>query len=134
MTEVPVATAEAALQQLVTHFMHWRQQRATPRGSRIPDALWAEAVRLTQVLPLTQVAKQLTLKPAALRRHAGVPSVPHLPQPRRPPAFVEVTARAEPPPTTEVEVHRPDGTRLRISYSEASPALAPLLQTFLEHR
>jgi hypothetical protein len=50
MPEVPVA-AEEALQQLVVQFTHWRQQRATPRGPRIPDALWAEAVRLTQLLP-----------------------------------------------------------------------------------
>jgi hypothetical protein len=37
-------------------------------------------------------------------------------------------------PTAEVEVQRPDGTRLRITYSEAAPALAPLRQAFLKHR
>ena len=36
--------------------------------------------------------------------------------------------------TAEVEVQRPDGTRLRILYSEAAPMLVPLLQTFLEVR
>jgi hypothetical protein len=134
MTEVAATSPEEALQQLGTHFAHWRQHRTTPRGPRIPEPLWAEAVRLAQLLPLTQVAKQLALKPAALRRHAGEPSVPHSPRSLPLPAFVEVTARTELPPTTEVEVHRPDGTRLRISYREAAPALAPLLQTFLEHR
>jgi hypothetical protein len=32
----------------------------------------------------------------------------------------------------EVEIQRPDGARLRITYSDASPALVPLLQTFLD--
>jgi hypothetical protein len=35
-------------------------------------------------------------------------------------------------PATEVEVQRPDGTRLRITYNAASPTLVPLLQTFLD--
>jgi hypothetical protein len=35
-------------------------------------------------------------------------------------------------PATEVEVQRPDGTRLRITYTDASPTLVPLLQTFLD--
>jgi hypothetical protein len=47
---------------------------------------------------------------------------------------VEVSAAAEPPTTVEVEVVRPDGSRLRITYQNPTPALAPLLQTFLEHR
>jgi hypothetical protein len=37
-------------------------------------------------------------------------------------------------PTTEVEVQRPDGTRFRITYRDAAPALVPLLQTFLGAR
>jgi hypothetical protein len=47
---------------------------------------------------------------------------------------VEVQALAWRTPTAEVEVQRTDGTRLRITYSESSPALVPLLQTFLETR
>jgi hypothetical protein len=31
-------------------------------------------------------------------------------------------------------VQRPDGTRLRITYHEATPALVPLLHTFLDAR
>jgi hypothetical protein len=61
----------------------------------------------------------------------GHPLTPTLPPPF--PHFVEVAA-AWRTPTTEVEVQRPDGTRFRITYSEAAPALVLLLQTFLEGR
>jgi hypothetical protein len=58
--------------------------------------------------------------------------------PPSPAAFVEVTAGVAHavgrPATAEVEVQRPDGARLRIAYHDAAPALAPLLQTFLESR
>lgn len=126
--------AEEQLTALAQQFTQWRQSRATPRGPRIPAPLWAAAVRLVQVLPLTRVAKQLGLKPQALkrRRDATPSTLAPTPPPHGPP-FVEV-ATAWRPPTTEVEVQRPDGTRLRITYSETSPALAPLLQTFLDAR
>ena len=103
MTEATPTSAHEALAQVRTHFTHWRQQRPTPRGTPIPQPLWAEAVRLTQLLPLTQVAKHLALKPAALRRHAGLASVPPAPPSRLAPTFVEVT-RAPTVPTTEVEL------------------------------
>jgi hypothetical protein len=64
MTRLPPAQAEAHLRHLTQQFARWRQHRPTPRGYRIPDPLWAAAVRLAQILPLTRVAKQLGLKPA----------------------------------------------------------------------
>jgi hypothetical protein len=86
-----------------------------------------------QLLPLTQVAKHLALKPAALRRHAGLASVPPAPPSRLAPTFVEVT-RAPTVPTTEVELQRPDGARLHITYRDTAPGLAALVQLFLEPR
>jgi hypothetical protein len=47
---------------------------------------------------------------------------------------VEVPALAWRTPTAEVEVQRADGARMRVTYSDSPPALAPLLQTFLETR
>jgi hypothetical protein len=89
----------------------------TPRG-RIPPKLWARAAALTATFSVTRVAKQLGLTPQALKRRCAVlqgtlaptalPSAPH---------FVEAVALWR-TPATEVEVHRPDGTRLRISYSD----------------
>jgi hypothetical protein len=122
--------AQAALRQLAGQFTHWRQSRRTPRGPRIPAALWTEAVHLVQVLPLSRVAKALCLKPHALKRRCATMNGTPTPQALH---FVEV-APAWRTPTTEVEIQRPDGSRLRITYSDASPALVPLLQTFLSAR
>jgi hypothetical protein len=135
MTEMTEAQAEDALRQLAQHLAHWRQSRPTPRGHRIPEPLWAEAITLAQILPLTRVAKRLGLKRQTLRRRvAAVQPAAASPCPPTP-AFVEVKATAAwRSPTAEVEVQRADGARLRITYSEAAPALAPLLQTFLESR
>ena len=124
MQPLSPAQAEEALTHLTHHFTQWRQSRQTPRG-RIPPELWARAVALTATFSVSRVAKHLGLTPHALKRHSearnGSPAHPH---------FVEVAAPWR-TPATEVEVQRPDGTRLRITYSDAAPALVPLLQTFL---
>ena len=131
MTHLTPTQAAEHLQHVAQQFAQWRQSRPTPRGFRIPDTLWTEALALAEVLSVPRVAKQLHLKPQALKRRQRA-TVPEPPSPSA--TFVE----GAPPPwrscTAEVEVQRPDGTRLRITYSEAAPALAPLLQTFLEGR
>jgi hypothetical protein len=134
MSRLPLAQVEEHLSHVTQQFAQWRASRPTPRG-RIPHPLWAQAIALTQQLPLTRVAKQLGLTPQVLKRRreatrpvAGPPPVPGAP------AFVEVQTPAWRTPTAEVEVQRADGTRLRITYSDSVPALVPLLQTFLETR
>lgn len=125
------AQAEEQLRHVTQQFAQWRQSRRTPPG-RIPKALWAQAVTLTQVLPCTRVAKQLGLTPHALKRRREEAGTVPVPIPSScPPHFVEVTT-AWRVPTAEVEVQRLDGARLRITYHESSPGLVPLLQTFLE--
>ena len=136
MTLMPPTQAEEHLSHVTQQFAQWRQSRANPRGSRIPESLWAEALALAEELSPTRVARHLGLKPHALKRRrgdAGSSTVPARP-PHAAPAFVEVTAATGSPATAEVEVQRPDGTRLHIAYHDAVPSLAPLLQTFLEHR
>jgi hypothetical protein len=133
MTLLVPTQAEEHLSHLAQQFAQWRQNRTNPRGSRIPEPLWAEALRLAQVLPLTRVARHLGLKPHALKRRCGDHGKPRVTARPLHAAFVEVTADAGHAATAEVEGHRPDGTRLRIAYHAAAPALAPLLQTFLEH-
>jgi hypothetical protein len=131
MPQLSPAQAEEALTHLTQQFAQWRQSRTTPRG-RIPKPLWAQAVTLAHVLPCARVAKQLGLTPQALKRRRDATGSALAPTPpQSSPHFVEVAA-AWHPPTAEVEVQRTDGTRMRITYSAASPALAPLLQTFLE--
>ena len=125
------SSAEIALQQLAEQFSHWRQSRRTPYGPRIPEALWTEAIRLVQVLPLTRVAKALRLKPPALKRRSSVGTT-LAPPPTREVPFVEVSLGAPRSATAEVEIQRPDGTRLRITYRDPAPGLTALVQTFLE--
>jgi hypothetical protein len=133
MSLLSSAQAEEALTHLTHQFAHWRQSRTTPRG-RIPKPLWAQATTLAQVLPCTRVAKHLGLTPQALkRRRDALRRTSALPPSPQPPPFVEVAA-AWGLPTTEVEVQRPDGTRLRVTYRETAPALVPLLQPFLAAR
>ena len=123
--------AEEALTHLTHHFAQWRQSRRTPRG-RIPQELWAQAVALTATLSITRVAHQLGLTSHALkRRRAALTSATPSRSSAQTPQFVEV-APAWRSPTTEVEIQRADGARLRITYSDASPALGPVVQTFLE--
>ena len=129
----PNSSADVALPQLAEHFSQWRQSRRTPYGSRIPEALWTEAIRLVQILPLTRVSKTLHLKPHALKRRSGIGTTPATPPARELP-FVEVSLGTRRPATTEVEIQRPDGTRLRIMCSDPASALASLVQTFLEPR
>jgi len=134
MTRLPLAQVEEHLHHVTQQFAQWRANRATPR-SRIPHPLWAQAIALTEHLPLTRVAKQLGLTPQVLkRRRDEARTVAVSPPAPCPPHFVEVQAPAWRTSTAEVEVQRTDGTRLRITYSAAVPALVPLLQIFLEAR
>jgi transposase-like protein len=133
MQPLSPAQAEEALLHLTHHFAQWRQSRRTPRG-RIPPELWARAVTLTATFSVARVAKQLGLTPHALnRRREALNGLPLSPPAPHTPQFVEVAPTWR-TPATEVEIHRPNGTRLRITYSDAAPALVPLLQTFLESR
>ena len=133
MQPLSPAQAEEALTHLTHHFAQWRQSRRTPRG-RIPPGLWAQTVALTATLPVTRVAHQLGLTPQALKkRRVALNGMTAPLPPAQVPHFVEVAA-AWRTPATEVEVQRPDGARLRITYSDAALALVPLLQTFLESR
>ena len=132
MTMVSPAQAEAQLRDLTQQFTQWRQSRTTPRG-RIPQPLWAQAIALAHVLPLARVAKQLGLTPHTLKRRGGGQAAVPAPLPATG-TFVAVEAPAWQTPTAEVEIQRTDGARMRITYRETTPALAPLLQTFLARR
>jgi hypothetical protein len=104
MTLLSASQAEAELRHVAQQFSQWRQRRTTPRG-RIPQPLWTQAVALTHVLPLSQVAKRLGLCPQRLRQHrrgkAGVASVSSLPAALPvvavPPAWRSPTALHSPP-------------------------------------
>ena len=129
MTPLSPTQAEEQLREVAEQLTQWRQSRPSVRGSRIPAALWNEILLVAEELSVPHVAKHLSLKPQALQRRRGETEAK---SPSTIPRFVEVTAAAGASGAVAVEVQRPDGTRLRITYSESAPALAPLLQTFLE--
>ena len=60
--------AEHQLDPLAAQFEHWRQSRLHPHD-RIPEALWDQAVALTQTLSPSRVAKHLRLGVSDLKQH-----------------------------------------------------------------
>ena len=136
MSLISQSPAEAQLAELIEHFDHWRQSRTT-RGEPIPDSLWEQAVSLTRMLPLSRVAKRLRLNRQELKKRCGQSQLQQPATPDRLPVpdFIEV--KAEPAWIAvgmEIEVQRPDGSRLQIHYHESQPPLAAVIQTFLESR
>ena len=128
--------AEQSLSKLAGRFEHWRRTR-TNTHERIPESLWAEAVSLTQTLPIGRVARRCRLSPTDLKKRCQASNVPttihsHSPEP----AFVELpspgvwaTPGDEP---VLVELERADGARMRLRYRHTPPPLASLVQAFLE--
>jgi hypothetical protein len=127
--------AEEQLAQLVTQFDHWRSARAS-RAERIPPTLWQQAVALTAILPRSRVAKYLRVSWSDLHKQCVAAHTPTTAQTS--PAllhFVEMPiapTRPSGPPGTEIEVHRADGTRLRMHARESQFPVVALVRTFLE--
>jgi len=123
--------AEERLRAVNEQLTQWRQSRLSVRGSRIPATLWSEILQVAEALSVARVAKHLSLKSQTLKRRRGETAAKPL---AASPQFVEVTPALGQAGAVAVEVQRPDGARFRITYSESSPVLTPLLQTFLEGR
>ncbi len=135
MKTVTRAHAEHELAQLAQRFDHWRHSRPTPRP-RIPQSLWDQAVSLTAVLPVSRVAKRLRLSTNDLKQHCAAKSPMHAAEAASAAVgFVEVTAASAwpiPLPSTEIELQRVDGARLRIHVHELQLPITALVRTFLE--
>jgi hypothetical protein len=128
--------AEHQLDQLAGQFEHWRQTRPSPR-SRIPQALWDQAVSLTQALSPSRVAKQLRLGWTDLKKQIAAHRASPAASPPTTLGFVEVPPAPswpQAPPATQIELHRADGARLCISYPDSTPPLVALVRSFLEVR
>lgn len=124
------------LDQVAGQFEHWRRTRIHPRD-RIPQALWDQAVALARVLPHSRVAQHLRLSANDLKKQMAMTHQETTAMPPLPLGFVEVpSAPAWPQPsgTTQVEVHRVDGTRLCIHSAESPLPLEALVRAFLEVR
>jgi hypothetical protein len=135
MKTIIPAQAEHQLTHVADQFDHWRQTRTT-RGASIPHDLWEQAVALTALCPMTRVARRLRVSGGELKKHcAAHHAAQSTPASTTAVRFVEVTAPPTwPSPTSgaDIELHRPDGTRLRIHAQDSQFSLMAVIRTFLE--
>jgi hypothetical protein len=135
MKTITPAQAEHELAAVADRFDAWRQTRST-RVEPIPPRLWEQAIALTTILSITRVARRLRVSGGELKKrcathHAALAtstSTAAL-------GFVEVPAApvwAFPTSAVELELHRPDGTRLRVAAQEPQLPLLAMVRAFLE--
>ena len=124
------------LEEVATHFEHWRREKK--KGERIPDQLWSEAIALIEDYGLSQVTRRLRLSGRDLNKRRGIlGSGRRRRRAEAPTTFVElapeVVAQAQRRQSTPgcLELIRPDGLRLRIEPGEGIDARA-VLERFME--
>jgi hypothetical protein len=135
MTDDPTVQAEQRLNELASAFAQWRQSRPHLRQP-IPQALWDQAIALSEQIPIRRLSQRLRLSASDLRtrrrlQHAqATPSAPTM-------TFIDVplSTPSPLPPSCAVivELERHDGARLRLHYAEP-PELAALMQSFFAAR
>jgi hypothetical protein len=102
----------------------------------IPPYLWEQAIALTTMLSITRVARRLRVSGGELKKRCAThraalatsTSTAAL-------GFVEVPTApvwAFPTSAIELELHRPDGTRLRVAAQEPQLPLLAVVRAFLE--
>jgi len=134
MKTIPPAHAEHQLTAVADRFDEWRQTRTT-RGEPIPQHLWEQAIALTTMFAITRVATRLRVSGGELKKRCAAHHAARSAPTSVALGFVEVTAAPVwplPASGTEIELHRADGTRLRIHSHEPHLPLATLVRTFLE--
>jgi hypothetical protein len=129
------AQAEHELTAVADRFDAWRQTRST-RVEPIPPHLWEQAIALTMMLSITRVARRLRVSGGELKKRCATHHAALAPSTSTAAlGFVEVPAApvwAFPPSAIELELHRPDGTRLRVAAQEPQLPLLAVVRAFLE--
>ena len=135
MKTIPPAHAEQQLTHVANRFDEWRQTRTT-RTEPIPQYLWEQAIALTTIFPITRVATRLRVSGGELKKRcAAHHAARSTPAATAVLGFVEVPAAPLwPLPTSgiEIELQRPDGTRLRMHVPEPQLPLLGVVRAFLE--
>ena len=135
MKTLPPAHAEQQLTHVADCFDTWRQTRPS-RATPIPQHLWEQAIALTALFPLTHVARRLRVSGGALKKRcAAHPAALATSTSTAALGFVEVPAApvwALPTSAIELELHRPDGARLRVTAPEPQLPLLAVVRAFLE--
>lgn len=117
-SEVPAELLAAAV-----NVEQWRGTRL--RGTRMPAALWSEAVKLAARFGVSRTATVLRVSYYSLKRRCQRPSAPRQRETidrssGTAPTFVELPPMAFVPPKSEcvIEFEKPSGARLRIRLPE----------------
>jgi hypothetical protein len=135
MKTIPPAYAEHQLTAVADRFDAWRQTRTT-RGEPIPPHLWEQAIALTTMLSITRVARRLRVSGGELKKRCGTHHAARATSTSTAAlGFVEVPAAplwAFPTSAIELELHRPDGARLRVTAPEPQLPLLAVVRAFLE--
>ena len=134
MTTLSLAQAEHQLTQIADRFDTWRQTRTT-RAAPIPHDLWEQAIALTVLFPITRVARRIRVSGGELKKRCAAHDAAQAAPATTALGFVEVpTTSVWPLPISgiEIELQRPDGTRLRITAQEPQLPLLAVVRTFWE--
>lgn len=123
----PTVALSTDIDEVRIQLEEWRQSRE--QRSRIPEGIWSCATELARAHGVAKIARMLRLDYYALRRRLGPASETAL---SGSPRFVELMASvAMPGFDCQVELERPDGSRMRIQLRSPSvPDLAALSQSF----
>jgi hypothetical protein len=125
----------ARLEALQRRFQRWRDTHRA--RSRLPEALWASAVRMAGTYGLNRTAKTLRLDYYVLKKRVQQIAIPIADSPENDAAtFLELM----PPPSAgpcecTLDLENASGAKMRIHLKGvATPDLAALSQSFWNHR
>jgi signal recognition particle subunit SEC65 len=120
------------LSQLERQLTRWRRSRR--QGRRLPEGIWAAAVKLVRTHGLSRVARRLRLDYYQLQRRASPPVRPPTSEPVAacPEGFVELPWRASAPGpmACRVELRDPQGATMTLHLPGATAVVAALAEAF----
>jgi hypothetical protein len=126
----------ARLEGVRRRFERWRQTHTPP--SRIPDSLWARAVKMAATYGLHQTARTLRLDYYTLRKHVTENEVAHA-EPSEKGAAATFLELSPPAPSAScectLELEDASGAKMRVQVKGmAMPDLAAISQSFWNRR
>lgn len=118
-----ISGSQEEIEQLFNKFDKWRKSKKSPKD-RIPDELWAEAVKLAETFSVHRVSKRLGLSYVDLKKRMGNWNVKNISDSSEAEGFLELKVSS---PSVTVgrsgmgwispcimEIIRSDGTQLRV--------------------
>lgn len=122
-------TLPPEIKEVRKRFQDWRK---TKEGrERIPDRLWASAIRLCRDHNIHRVSRWLRLNHSALRDQVEAAAARRVSRKKSKPAFVELVAqRQSTPAECMLELENADGTKIRMELRGAGVSdLAALVRS-----